>query len=783
MAMSAEPVREERGSKGLILGLVLFALVLLVVRARLEPPAPRGTDAPAAEFSGARAFELLRALAGDGSPHPTGSPGNDRIRQAIVAELRRLGYEPTVQEGVACSPAGTCALLRNVVAYQGVPLQGKGLGQHLEGKDRAVLLMAHYDSVPAGPGIGDDLSGVATVLETARALKAGLPPERPVILLLTDGEEMGLLGAELFVNRHPWAADVEVVVNMEARGTSGPSLMFETLGDDALLVARYAGAAPRPITSSVYSTIYEALPNDTDLTVFKNRKDRKYNGLNFAFIRSPARYHTADDTIDNLSPASLQHHGDNALAAMRGLSTGSWFLAKGGDAVFFDVLGFGVVRWPKGWTLAIAILALVLVVVASLRRRDDAVPPRRGSVLFGVLGFLGAVVVTALLAVGLSIAIRGATPGLWVQGPQPEITAFWLLAFAVVAALSAAVSRRAGSAGLWSGVWISWAVLGVLLAAVAPGVSYLFVVPALVAGIAGIAGLVLRFGGAVVSLIPAGVAAVLWMPILLPLYDGLGKPALVVIGVLAAALFTVLAPLVPDSGRLGRRLLPAAALVLALVGVGMAFATTPYTEETPQNAAIQYFQEAGSPQARWMVRGTRPLPAAFREVAKFGAVPETAYPWGPPAYRAFQAPAPSMALPAPQVSVLEDSAAGGKSDGKRRLRLLLTSNREARMAGILIPDAAKLESARVEGQEVPLRGSHKTGKPVGDWTELATVTLRPEGIEMEVVLGAAQPLDWYVYDMTSGLPPGGEALVKARPSTAVTFQEGDVTVIARKMRM
>lgn len=760
MATSTERVKEERRSWGLVLGLVLFALALLAARARLEPPAPRGADAPATEFSAARGVELLRRLAGDGSPHPTGSPANDRIRETIVAELRRLGYEPAVQEGVACSPGGSCALLRNVVARLGA------------GPGRAVLLMAHYDSVPAGPGVGDDLSGVATVLETARALKAGPPPERPVILLLTDGEELGLLGAELFVGRHPWAAEVETVVNLEARGTSGPSLMFETIGDDAWPVERYTGAAPRPITSSVYATIYEVLPNDTDLTVFKKREDRGYRGLNFAFIRSPARYHTADDTVENLSPASLQHHGDNALAAVRALSTGE--PEQGSDAVFFDVLGFGVVRWPKGWTLVLAILALVLVVAASLRRRTA-----RGGILFGLLGFLGAVVVAALLGVGLSLAIQGATPGLWVHGPQPEIAAFWLLALAAVAALAATVSRRAGFAGLWSGVWIAWSVLGVALAAVAPGISYLFVVPALVAGIEG---LLFRSGGDAAALIPAGVAFLLWIPILLPLYDGLGKPALVVIGVLAAAMLTALAPLVPDSGRLGRRLLPAAAFLLALVAAGVAFATAPYSEETPQAVSIQHFQEAGAPEARWLVRTNPPFPAQLRQAASFGER-ATAYPWGPPAFRAFQAPAPRLEQPAPQVSVLEDSAAGGKRDGKRRLRLLLTSNRRALEAGILLPPEAKLESARVEGQEVPLRGSHKMDPRREGWTELSMAGIRPEGVEMEVVLGAAQPLDWYVYDLSPGLPPGGEALLRARPSIAVTFQNGDTTLLARKVRM
>ncbi len=134
--------------------------------------------------------------------------------------------------------------------------------------------------------------------------------------------------------------------------------------------------------------------------------------------------------------------------------------------------------------------------------------------------------------------------------------------------------------------------------------------------------------------------------------------------------------------------------------------------------------------------------------------------------------------------MLEDSTAGGNSGGKRRLRLLLTSNRQAPNAAILLPPEAKLESARVEGQEVPLRSSHKTGpRMMEGWTELAMLTMRPEGVEMEIVLGAAQPLDWYVYDMSPGLPPAGDPLLKARLPSAVTFQDGDTTLVARKLRI
>ena len=765
--------RGERGGKplGLVLGLVLFALALLAVQARLKPPAPKGPDAPATEFSGGRAHEVLRTLVGDGSPHPTGSPANARVRDTILAELRRLGYTPEVQEGTSCSLGLNCAHVQNILAR----LDGTQAGTQA---GKAVLLMAHYDSVPAGPGVGDDLSGVASVLEVARALKAEPSAQKlrnPVILLITDGEEAGLLGAELFA-ASPRVREVGVVVNLEARGTSGPSLMFETIGDDAWTVGHYAGAAPRPITSSIYATIYEALPNDTDLSVFRRAG---YHGLNFAFIRNPTHYHTTEDNVENLSPATLQHHGDNALAAVRALAQADLASPPKGDAVFFDILGFGVVRWPKGLTPVLAVLALVLVAAASVlagRKRTAAGLPRR-SLPFGLLGFLGSVVLAALLAFGLFQLIGVSSPGPWAESPQPDVAAFWLLALAVVFFIAAAVSRRAGAEGLWSGVWIGWAVLGVVVALTAPGIAYLFVVPALVAGIAGLA---TRPGGTVSSLVPAVVAFVLWIPILLPLYDGLGKPALVLLGVLAAALFTSLAPLVPDSGRLGSRLLPAAGLVLALVCTGLAFASSPYTEESPQPLSFQHFQDADSGQARWLAFGPGALPASVREAGKFSMERETAYPWIP-MYRVPAAPAPRLNVPGPQLSILEDSAVGGK----RRLRLLLTSNRQAASGSVVIPPDARLESIRMDGKEIPLNRGGKMGgarRPDG-WTNLSAETLGPDGAELEIVLGEARPLEWYVYDVSPGLPPGGEALQSARPASAVAFQQGDSTAVARKVRI
>ena len=217
--------------------------------------------------------------------------------------------------------------------------------------------------------MSDNAAGVACALEVARALQSS-HRRNPVLLLFDDGEEVGLLGAELFMASER-ARSVGAVVNLEARGTSGASFLFETSRDNAWLVRRAVSRMPRPITSSVLSFVYDRLPNDTDLTVFKRAG---LPGLNLAFIGSAARYHTPQDSIVNLSRASLQHHGDNALALVRALADEDLSATPAGDAVFFDLAGLAVLWWPKGLTPLLALLGLSLVRVAAVRRGGRPLP-------------------------------------------------------------------------------------------------------------------------------------------------------------------------------------------------------------------------------------------------------------------------------------------------------------------------------------------------------------------------------------------------------------------------
>ena len=174
-------------------------------------------------------------------------------------------------------------------------------GQGLAGK-KALMLCAHDDSVTDGPGAGDDASGVAVVLETLRALKAGSVLNRDVIVRFDDGEESGFYGSRLFVDEHPWAKEIGVVLNFDARGNSGPSIMFETSEGNGWLVDQYAQAAPHPLATSLSMDIYKIMPNNTDMTVFKQAG---MGGLNFAFSAGIAYYHTREDTPENLDPRTL----------------------------------------------------------------------------------------------------------------------------------------------------------------------------------------------------------------------------------------------------------------------------------------------------------------------------------------------------------------------------------------------------------------------------------------------------------------------------------------------
>ena len=763
------PAPPEPDSIPLLTSLLVLFIAFTAMYLRTAPPAPRPADAPASAFSATRAREVLRVLVGDGAPHPVGSDANAEVRARIVQSFADLGYAPQVQTTFACSGTDqACATVHNIV----VERAGRDAGP-------VVLVATHYDSVPAGPGASDAGVSVAAVLEAARALAAEPPAQNPVVFLVSDAEEAGLIGASAFVAEHPLAANVGVVVNLEARGTSGPSVMFETSAGNAWLIDRLAASLPRPVASSLFYPVYERLPNDTDLTVFKAAG---IPGVNFAFIGGGSQYHTPLDRVGNASPSSLQHQGENTLAIVRAFAEADLSSPPEGSVVFFDVLGARVVSWPVSFTTPLAVLAFLLVAAtAVLSWRAGGAPFWRDFV--GLAGWVVALGVSALASwlwlrqmTGL-----GAWPGGATTRPALAVLAFWVLGLAVALLVAVIVARWARVAGAWTGCWLGWSAAGVAAAVTFPEASYVLIVPALVAGAAGAAGTAIRrqAPGTVAAMLPMATAAVLIMPSAWMLFEALGPQALPIVGTAIALVGTGLAPLAARAGGV-RWLVPIAALATAGTLSALSLRAEAFSPASPERMNITLFQRAEEPRARWLLSPqSGVLPEALRLAAPFGAEREVAFPWS--AAVAFSAAADPLPWEAPTIEVIDQ----GVRDGHRFVRLRAVSPRGAPVMTLLLP-RSRVVSISVDGRDVPQRpeggvvrpSPRDAGPPLGGYTHH---TVPSEGVEIEVVITGDGPLEGYLIDRSYGLPPAGAPIAGARPVTATLAGLGDVIVLARRI--
>ncbi len=341
---------------------ILFVLLAVYVSLTSTWPATGPTEtAESGAFSTERARKHVEQMSK--YPHAVGFPAHSRVRQYLITELQEMGLQPLLQEGYTAGDWANLSKAINVIAR----VKGSGDG-------KALMLLSHYDSNPHSSfGASDAASGVATILEGLRAFLSQNPsPKNDIIVMFSDAEELGLNGADLFVNQHPWAADVGLVLNFEARGSGGPAFMLiETNRGNSRLIQDFKAANPRfPVANSLAYSVYKMLPNDTDLTVF--REDRDIEGFNFAFIDDHFDYHTALDTHDRLDTGSLAHQGSYLMPLLGHFSKADLGNLKSlEDDVYFNVPYFGMITYPYEWIwpmFGIASLLFLLLLVYGRRR-------------------------------------------------------------------------------------------------------------------------------------------------------------------------------------------------------------------------------------------------------------------------------------------------------------------------------------------------------------------------------------------------------------------------------
>lgn len=778
-------------------GAGLIALCAASLLYAVHVPAELLGDAPATRFSAARA--MLHVQQVSKQAFPSARLRSNAARAYIIEQLRMLGLAPLVQSTIG---VGTRYAVAGPVSNVLARLPGRTPG------GPAVLLMAHLDAVPASPGAGDDGSGTAVLLETLRALRASPPLDHDVIALFTDAEESGLLGAAAFVREHPWARDVAVVLNFEARGTSGPSLMFET-GPGNLDVVRELRRVAGVRATSLSTAVYRRLPNDTDLS------DLALLGLpamNFAFIGGVERYHTAEDDIWHLDPRSVQQHGNQALALARIFGNGPLPRPRTTDAVFFNVPLLGLVVYPESLAVVFAVVALALVAMMLAPGRAPEARLRMRDVAIGVGLTIVAAATATVAAILVAVLLRKAH-GAWPGGGQPEWSGVYaaavaLLAFAIAAAVRG-VARglaRGVPGGLFAGVLLFWALLSVMVSVAMPGASFLFTWPVLVMTLAGLSGR--RWPGRVAtagSWIAAAIVVFIVVPVVYLMACtalGLGPTGAAVVGAFTGLTTCLLWPQVDAMGRSGGggggggdrpTMVPLVAAGASLVLFAIGAMTVRTSAEHPGGAALVYAVDADSNKAwltgyarggasRAALLGVLDSVASGQKSAGGGggdgggnsdSAPASAPAWvGRPFGAHSIVRVPVLAVPPPSAAVLSDTTNGAE----RTVSLRITPGAGSR-ATVLSLEAGVVLDAAVDGK--PIDTWRYRVRPRA-WT-LEYASPPDSGFALTLRLRAGGRPVLALRAIAPGVPPVPEFHLPRRPAHILPIQNGDMTWVYRRV--
>ena len=742
----------------------MFAVLLLLFffrAAPLELDSVRQTNAPD-QFDTQRATERLGRVL-DGTPHPVDSSALDETRARLLQEIRTLGYSPELRAHNVCqSMSGTaarCAFVQNVFFNAG-PSEGP-----------ALVLSAHYDSVDASPGFGDDGIGLAVWLEVAHHLKQQQPSQR-VVFLLTDGEETGLLGAQAFVdNLDDYPFTVGRIINLEARGVRGPAMMFETGHPNASLVSDWSKSGARPFANSMMTAVYEVLPNSTDLTVHLNAG---FNGVNIAISDGLDFYHTNRDDLAQLNRASVQHMGDQALGATRVFLASDWSKdGAAGEIAYSDIGSRLFVSLPQVFALVLLGLCFGVALMLNIRPTREggwqkldwralALPP----ILIAASGL-------AAFALQQLISLIRPDTAFWAAHPQAFNMAIFAVALLLSAVALAWLAPKSSREALYASGWFWFLIVGMGLSFALSGFAMIFLIPGIVFVLAGGVGwLFPRY-----QLIAYGVASAFLMLMFFPLVHlldvtmGLGMAAM--FGVVEAM---VLGPLLAMIGGLpsGRMKVIAPIGAAALAAIVATVLVPAYSVERPLPLNFTAHYDIDARQAS-VFAGARAgaLPDAIRSQLTVGEHPSP-----PGAASNLASKAIAFAPPGPATAtVLNDTTA---EDGKRTVRLQFSAP-DARQVRLRIPAAANPVSVAFGGADYVFAGGTAEvyaidiiGRAANGATVDVTLAPRPEGTE-------ARPLPWLVQGYWTRLPDDARSLADARPDTAVYIQMGDVSVTTKQL--
>lgn len=681
---------------------ISFLFLILIVYLSFKTLLPsKISDAstPQTEFSTERALEHLKIISE--KPHYIGSDAHGEVRDYLIIQLELLGLEPHVQEGFTLNKKwGVLAKPKNILAR----IPGKEQG-------KALMLLAHYDSAPHSKshGASDAGSGVVAILEGVRAyLGSGEIPKNDIIILFSDAEEIGLMGAKLFVEEHPWVEDVGIVVNFEARGSGGPSnMILETNQGNATLVKEFVKANPsHPVASSLMYSIYKMLPNDTDSTIFRELGD--IDSYFFAFIDDHYHYHTAEDTYENLDKNTLEHQGTYVMAILNHFSQSDLSNLKAEkDYIYFNVPFIKMVYYPFSWIMPLLIIAVLLfigLIVYGFKNKRL----KGTEILKGFLPFVLSLAICGLIALyGWKLLLK-VYPGYkeilhgFTYNGHLYIAFFVALSLAITFWLYHWFYNKEKAVNLLIAPLFFCLIICALLALYLKGGSF-FIVPVYFT----LAMLFLRIKYKQPNVLVLLILSVPAIFILAPLIQffpvGLGLKMVVGSAVFTVLLFGLLLPVL-GSFRM-KKTFASLFLILAVISLVTAHFQSSFSEERHKPNSLVYFQNADTGESFWVTYdeemdswtqnylGEEKVKASEVIENVAGSKYGTGF--------SYAVVAPDKSIPGPEIRLIQDSV----YNDMRNVTLIIKPNRRVNRLTLFADKDAVFKDFVVNGMPFPKNDS------------------------------------------------------------------------------
>lgn len=731
-------------STKLLIITALLGLGVLVGVSTLARPSIVPADGPPNDFSAVRAMTHVRAISQ--TPHPPGSEELERVRTYIFAELQAMGLSPEVQESSIAVTKGSSVIATSV---QNIVARIPGMNS-----SRAILLDAHYDTREMTPGASDCGSCVATLLETTRAILSGPALQNEIILLFTDNEEYGGgLGAAAFVESHPRADDVGLVLNFEGLGRTGPSVLFEAGPDSRWAVNSFGKVVSHPVGQSWFYEIYRLTPIGSDLNWFS---EAGISGLNFGFWTGSTVYHTMLDNPEMLDPRSLQHHGSYALALTRhfGNQDMDAIRESRGDAIYFSLLPGVMVTYPSAWALPLAVLAGVfLIAIIAYGKRSHRIT--LSGTLRGLGGFFLSLLVSSGLATGIWMGVTQLHPEYkamlsfrgMVYNAHFYIYAFTALAVAIAAGILVWLRKRNSVAEIHLGGLSFFWLLGLATSILLPGFSYLFTWPLLFSALA--LGWVFWRSPAeeeIAMMVGALPGLILFVPSIYMMFHFTPSPMMGAVVFMVALLLGIFIPHMAMLTRNHRWRLSWLALSIFVAFMIVGSLTASFDVDQPRPNQVAYLLDADTEEATWFSAG--PVQDTWTRQF-FTSEPERGTVGGlfPIAQRSrfpiWYGKAPSVLLEAPELAIIDDQ----RINDVRILQLRLRSPRGAPIVMLDVEPYEAVFGVIMNGERMVVEESDR------DLWNLTYYAVPPNGFEITLELDPSQAIRLQISDQTWELVP------------------------------